>query len=327
MFIASRLQELGHEVRVYASNAAFAALGPKLPTVTEIPGLVLEYQDNRVKVGRSFRVNRRIWRDRQPVIRRLESELCAYRPHLVITDFEPFLPAAARESGFEFISVDHQHVIPGLRLNPPLKHWPHYLATLAVVYWTHRGESANLVTSFFHPKKPAQSNYHYFAPILRKEIVSAQPERGRYVLVYQTSSSFSRLPELLQQVPIDFRVYAFPREGQAGNCTFKPRNHSDFLADLTNCGWVLTNGGYTLMSEALALGKPVLSVPVEGQFEQWINSFHLQKLGYGEMFASSELSSARILQFAERQNRYSANLATKRFNGNDEILAKILSFL
>jgi hypothetical protein len=90
MFIASRLQELGHEVRVYASNAAYAALKPRLPNVSEIPGLVLEYENNQVKVGRSFRTNRRIWRSRRPVIERLKEELCGYRPHLVITDFEPF---------------------------------------------------------------------------------------------------------------------------------------------------------------------------------------------------------------------------------------------
>jgi len=327
MFIASRLQELGHEVRVYASNAAYSALELRLPNVREIPGLVLEYENNQVKMGRSFRTNRRIWRNRRPVIQRLKEELRAYRPHLVITDFEPFLPAAARASGFGFISVDHQHVIPGLRLNPPLKYWPHYLATLAVVYWTHSGETANLVTSFFRPVKPAQPHYHYFAPILRKEIVSARPERNGHVLVYQTSASFSRLPELLEQIPIDFRIYAFPREGKCGNCAFKPLNHPDFLADLASCSWVLTNGGYTLMSEALALGKPVLSVPVEGQFEQWINSYHLHKFGYGEMCATDELSPERIVRFHQAQDKYRTNLATRQFNGNGEILAKILSFL
>ena len=327
MFIVDHLQKLGHSVRVYASNAAYAAFRPKLPDVREIPGLVLKYRNNRVEIGRSIHANCGIWRSRRPVVARLKQELRAYLPHLVITDFEPFLPAAAWESGFPFISVDHQHVIPGLALRPPLTLWPHYLATLAIVRWTHSGEMANLITSFFQPTRPLQPQYHYFAPVLREEITAARPTERPHVLVYQTSASFSNLPDLLSELPMRFRIYAFPREGTFGNCTFKPRNHPEFLEDLIHCSWVLTNGGYTLMSEALALGKPVLSVPVEGQFEQWINSYHLHKLGYGEMCHSGDLTRARIKSFAAQQEQHRARLRNQQFNGNEQIIEKLLSFL
>ncbi|HLD86464.1 MAG TPA: glycosyltransferase family protein, partial [Candidatus Nanoarchaeia archaeon] len=40
-------------------------------------------------------------------------------------------------------------------------------------------------------------------------------------------------------------------------------------------------GGFTLISEALYLQKPILSIPVEGQFEQTLNALYLKKLGYG----------------------------------------------
>ncbi len=44
---------------------------------------------------------------------------------------------------------------------------------------------------------------------------------------------------------------------------------------------MVAGGGYTLMSEAVYLHKPLLSVPVEGQFEQVLNALYLEQLGYG----------------------------------------------
>ena len=36
-----------------------------------------------------------------------------------------------------------------------------------------------------------------------------------------------------------------------------------------------------LISEALYLGKPYLALPMQGQFEQQLNAFCLEQLGYG----------------------------------------------
>ncbi len=35
------------------------------------------------------------------------------------------------------------------------------------------------------------------------------------------------------------------------------------------------------MSEAVSIGVPLLSIPVEGQFEQELNARYLGRLGYG----------------------------------------------
>lgn len=321
------LRERGHEVRVFASHAAYRALQPLLPDLGEIPGLVLVYERNRVQVSPTLSRNWATWRGKAPVVRRLKSLLAEFRPHLAITDFEPFLPRAARELGIPFIAIDHQHVIPGLAMHKPVRYWPHFAATLALVLLTHRGEQANLVTSFYHPEKPYRPHYHYFGPILRPEVAGVRPRGGDHVLVYQTSDSFTRLPALLQRMPFQFRIYAFDRAGQEGNCCFKPRHHLDFLADLASCSWVLTNGGYTLISESLHLGKPVLSIPVEGQFEQWINADQLQRLGYGQTCAQRELSPELVAGFASRLDSYRHRIAGATFDGTAAILERTLSFL
>ncbi|MDY7027498.1 MAG: glycosyltransferase family protein, partial [Spirochaetota bacterium] len=60
-----------------------------------------------------------------------------------------------------------------------------------------------------------------------------------------------------------------------------PNPDEDFVSALAGCRGVITNSGHQLLSEALHLGKPVLSIPMEGQFEQKLNAEMLNKAGRG----------------------------------------------
>ena len=115
----------------------------------------------------------------------------------------------------------------------------------------------------FYPPVPAGRKVEFFPPVLRDQVLSITPRDDNYVVVYQTSSSFTRLPELLKRLPFRFKVFAYERTGQDGNISYFPRSDVRFIEEVGGASWVLTNGGYTLMSEALYLGKPVFSIPVD----------------------------------------------------------------
>jgi uncharacterized protein (TIGR00661 family) len=325
--VVEALRSRGHDVRVFASHVAYQVLAPKLPHVTEIPGMVLAYKNNRINLPSTLLRNAETWRRRANTVRQIGNELAAFKPELAVTDFEPFLPLAAKGLNVPFVSLDHQHVIPGLALRPPSRFLPQFAATLVIVHFTHRGEIANLVTSFFHPTKPFKTHYRYFGPILRPEIRDLNVRNLGHVLVYQTSTSFGNLPELLRDLPFEFRFYAYPREGRDGNCVFKPRNHPDFFEDLASCSWVLTNGGYTLISESLFLGKPVLSVPVAGQFEQWINAYFLQKLGFGMSCQKEQFTQQIVRSFAAQRDAFARGIQSRDFNGTDSVVNELVSYL
>ncbi|MCL4259129.1 MAG: hypothetical protein KJZ52_00755, partial [Anaerolineales bacterium] len=60
-----------------------------------------------------------------------------------------------------------------------------------------------------------------------------------------------------------------PREDSVdGNLEFKPRSEEGFVEDLRTARGVVAGGGFSLMSEAVYLGKPMLAMPLLGQFEQ-----------------------------------------------------------
>jgi uncharacterized protein (TIGR00661 family) len=129
-------------------------------------------------------------------------------------------------------------------------------------------------------------------------------------------------------VPFHFKVFAYEeREGRDGNISYFPRADQRFIEEVGNASWVLTNGGYTLMSEALYLGKPVFSLPVAWQFEQWLNARYLEDLGYGLMCDDLRDFPLKLLEFTGQLDRYRKNIKRENFFGNERALARVLTFL
>lgn len=71
---------------------------------------------------------------------------------------------------------------------------------------------------------------------------------------------------------------------------------------MSNAKAVITNGGFTLISEAIYLKKPIYSIPAIGNFEQLLNGFYIDKLGYGEMHEKVNVST--LENFLNNLNKY-----------------------
>lgn len=325
--ISRALTRLGHEIKVLASNKAFVVLREQLPDVREIPGFFFVYRNNRVELVASFWGNLPLILEQSRTVRQIRDLIEDWQPDLAITDFEPFLPRAAHLSGLRCISLDHQGVIPHARPRLPLSQRIPSLAARTVVGMTGYREDARFATSFFYPSPPPKGNIEFFPPVLRERVVSITPRDDNYVVVYQTSSSFMRLPALLKQLPFECKVFAFERTGVDGNISYFPRSDTRFIEEVGGASWILTNGGYTLMSEALYLGKPVFSLPVDWQFEQWLNAYYLQDLGYGMMCEEFRDFDVKIKEFLGQLDKYRSRIARENFFGNDRALSRILEFL
>lgn len=173
---------------------------------------------------------------------------------LVLSDFEPFLPKAARKAGIPIIQLNHPAVV--LRSVAFTAE-----ALLAKVISTSMmGEyDIRIISSFYNGD---------VGPIIRKEIKNAVPGNGDYFVVYLYHTMSSKILEQIDRVRgIRYKVFPNPDE--------------NFISALAGCRGVITNSGHQLLSEALHLGKPVLSIPMEGQFEQKLNAEMLNKAGRG----------------------------------------------
>jgi uncharacterized protein (TIGR00661 family) len=161
--------------------------------------------------------------------------------------------------------------------------------------------------------------------VLRQEILSAHAEEGEHLLVYQTSESNRELPDLLRASGRECRIYGYRRDLKEdlvdGPLCFRPFSEQRFIEDLRTAKAVVANGGFTLLSEAVYLHKPVLSTPVKKQFEQLLNARYLERDGYG--LYAEELDGERLGEFLERLPEFGRSLAAFQQDGNQEILGAL----
>lgn len=224
-------------------------------------------------------------------------------PDVLINDFEPLSNYVAKILRIPCITVDNEAVIISTEYHVPARfRWNarkvRWLVSLISPFANKR-----IIPTFFYPKLQ-DKNAVLCSPVMQNEVFSKKARVGKHVLVYQTSkTNDALLPALLGVPEVRFVVYGFECEARMKNVEFK---RTGFLYDLRSCSAVITNGGFTLMTEALALGKPVLSLPVLGQFEQVLNGLYLDKIGFG--MCSFETSADVIRNFLHKKEKFRREL-------------------
>ena len=325
--VITHLLETGHEVKVVVSGRAHDFLRERLQghsnlQIEEIEGLTLRYFENRLDKSESLFENLR----KSPkalaknieVYRRVAEQ--GFRPEIVISDFESWAAFYALNHRLPVISIDNMQIINRCRHDSNVigdRDWNYRLARLAVKSKI-PGAYHYLVTSFFYPKV-RKKRTTLVPPIVRPEISSARRERGEHVVVYQTASKNDALLATLEALPYEFRVYGLRRSAQEGNVTLREFSETGFVDDLRTARALLSGGGFSLLSEAVTLGVPTLSVPVEQQFEQQLNARYLQHLQYGEW--TERFTAAAIERFLENAPRYEARLAALPKHDNSMLFA------
>ena len=125
---------------------------------------------------------------------------------------------------------------------------------------------------------------------------------------------------------VPFHVYGTGArvESVQENVTVKPMGPG-FLGDLASSRAVIAGAGFTTMTEAIYLGKPMLAVPFEGQYEQILNASYLSEMGYGER--AREITREGVGAFLERAETYRTNLSGLVHDGNRALLAELEEML
>jgi uncharacterized protein (TIGR00661 family) len=317
------LRRKGHRVLCATSARAVAFLRRAGFDVVELGGLRLAYVDGAMDLGESIRKN---LGDAPAMLARNVPawQACQrFDPDAVVTDFEPFGALFARAHGLPAYSVDnHQAIARCAHARDVVGDDAGEMAAMrAFVHAVAPGCRAYVATSFyFPPPEPACARDTVLVPpILRDGVLRARPSDGEHVLVYQTSTSDTRLLDALRSVPSQrFVVYGLRQNAQVDNCTLRDFSEEGFLRDLASARGVVTNGGMSLLGEAVALGKPVYSVPVRGQFEQVLNARYLAKLGYG--CTSATIEPGVLAEFLHDLPGYASTLrAAPRHDANQAL--------
>ncbi len=340
----------GHHVKVVVSNRAYGFLdkaftssfprtaeareGQGAIDVIEIRGLVMHYVEGAFDETKSVVKNfLRVPGLVAENVGAYYDDVVRWKPQAVISDFDSFTYIYAKAHGLPILSIDNQQIIQRTAIPDAAKEEDRgsYRATKAFVKAKLPGCERYVVTSFFYP--PIREKYLdrtvLVPPILRKAILDAKPipvSDAKHYLVYQTSTSDSSLIPTLNAVSDQkFIVYGLNRDEIQGNCTLKPFSETGFVHDLATSRGVLSNGGYSLLGEAVSLHRPVFSVPVRNQYEQLLNAFYVRELGYG-MF-EERIAEEPLRKFVARTPEFAENVAKFSHDSNQKLFATLKSTL
>jgi uncharacterized protein (TIGR00661 family) len=316
--VLSHLVAQGHVVHVASFDRGLQNLSPQFD-VTEIYGFRFAYVNNRVRYKRTIAKNLITVPQAARSLSRLKELVEEWETDLVITDFEPLTCHVGHRKKLPVISIDNQHCLTNAVVSYPSKFRRDAAAAKLVTRLMTPRANAYLVISFFSaPVK--KRNTFLFPPLLRKEILDATPTQGEHVLVYVTSPA-PALAKLLSSVRCPLIAYGFGHEGQEGNIRYKKPSVEGFFSDLISAQAIIANSGFSLVTEALHLGKPYLAVPVSHQFEQVFNAYWLDKTGYGAYW--EQLTRECIESFLYNLPLYREKLADYPRQGNSALLEKL----
>jgi uncharacterized protein (TIGR00661 family) len=323
--LAAHLTRRGHAVMIATSGKSVDVFARSFPNVVAVCGMRTAYEEGRVRNARTvkdlFAGAPHAIRHNTRAGMRAMSE---FDPELVVTDFDSFSRSLGRIMGRPVISIDHQHVLDRFEHAACVRAQlsPMFRVAAQIV----RAKTPNcrhyVVSSFFFPHARASKALEttLVGPILRPEILAARATAvaGEHVLVYQTAAGDPRLlPALHAQPKTRFVVYGTGHAGgEDRNVTFVEFDEARFIRDLASARAVIANGGFTTLSEAVALGKPVFSVPIQGQPEQELNAAYVEALGLGTY--ARAIDAATLERFLTRVGHFHHASDPRLFTGTSD---------
>lgn len=308
-----------HDLLITASQKAYPYLHERYPNVHRIEGFSFQYEQNKVNMHTTFDFFVKHFLEYQKKnMLHLHRLLHDFKPHIIISDFEPF--SHWLSFGLPIINIDNINLLSRAKIHVE-KEYKQDLAFAQAFIRIYFGNLPRtprnkhyVIPSYTFP--PAKRQTVLCKPLLRKEVFLRKPSIGKHLLVYQTTDTNPALLDTLRSVDASFVVYGFGKNKKEGNVQLKSFSPTRFLDDLASARGVIVNGGHNVISEALFYGKPVLAVPLQHQFEQIFNGLSLQKEGFG--FLTEVVTPKDIETFLDSLSSFRTAIARKLSSWNNQ---------
>lgn len=318
-----------YDVQIVTSGKAFQFLTNFFPNrVHEIEGYHLAYKNAEVSISKTF------FNTLKDAPKKLQTNFLQYKnlhhslkPDLVISDFESFSHFYAKANKIPLLSIDNIQMLNRCKLDIhiPSSEKNNFSIGKAITKAKVAGANHYFISSFFNAPV-IKSNTSFVPPIIRDEIIKLKPSKGKHILVYQTSSSQTNLVTELQKLPNEkFYVFGFNRDETHENVELKKFSETEFIQLLANAKAVICNGGYSFISEAVYLHKPICSVPIANQIEQFVNAAYVEKYRYGRAF--TDFSADKIKAFIYDLNTFNENISSYKQQGNVELFKALKNWI
>lgn len=301
-----------HEIMIVCSGEPYKLLSKQLDNVYDTGGFELFFKDNRIINLKTIKKNiEKINQKTFNHLERIDEAVLEFKPEIVISDWESYTSFKAKELKLPLISIDNQHYLIYGKYDTPLiesfQKWKAEIVLKSLV------KEADVYIIFLLPGCLLQNKKNIYGvnPLIRKELFKTKVSDKGFYLVYQSTQDYNAISKLLKKIDKKFVIYGFGKDKVEENLTFKKfTDDKEFINDLSSCSGVITNGGFTLISEAMYLGKPLFTVPIINHFEQVLNALYIKKnkLGiYSEDFNEKKLRRFVNTSFDLKKSKMRSN--------------------
>ncbi|WP_299525222.1 MJ1255/VC2487 family glycosyltransferase [uncultured Methanobrevibacter sp.] len=320
--IIDRIKEK-YDIYIFSSDRAYNYLNKKFDNVYKIGGFNTVYINNKVSnIKTLINAIKRNPLNIKEGYEELYKKARKLSPDIIVTDFEIYATIVSKLLNIPLISLDNIHMITQTAIDYPPKHQGEMLKAKGVIKSYVIKPKIHILTSFFYPKIRPKKRAVLYPPVIREDILKLKPTTEDHIVVYQTSKESGKLVEQLKSLNEQFIVYGFNKDKIDENLRYKLFNEDEFYNDLASAKAVICNGGFTFISEAICLKKPIYSVPAIGNFEQTLNGFYVEKLGYGEYH--EQMNPQKVEKFLKRLPKYQSNLSKVKKTNNDGIINELI---
>ncbi|MEX2476811.1 MAG: glycosyltransferase family protein [Gracilimonas sp.] len=232
----------------------------------------------------------------------------------VVNDFEPVTAWAAHQAGIPCVAISHQASFLSDKCPRPEK----------------RSAVAEQVMRYFAPSSAAVGSHYlrYDAfiepPIIRRHIRDLSPTSGDHVTVYLPAFDHQTLCSIFSQVKkMKWHIFS-PTCEEAyvkGNVKVHPVGKKSFLKSIENCLGIVSATGFETTSEAMFLGKKLLTIPIKNQYEQLCNAAALEELGGEVVYQVDQKFTQKLDQWIE----YGVALSLPEISDEEDLVRKILT--
>ena len=212
---------------------------------------------------------------------------------LVINDFEPVSAWACKRRNVPCISLSHQCAVLHTDAPPPVE----------------SDLMGRIVLRRYAPVT-AEYGFHFksfgeniFTPVIRREIRQLQPtDKGHYTVylpAYDDETSYrhlSQFPDARWEVFSKHNKQPFTR----GNVTIQKIDNRAFIESMASSTGVLCGAGFEGPAEAMYLGKKVMVVPMQAQYEQQCNASGAMAMGAAMIRSLAEKSYPVIREWLDK---------------------------
>jgi len=254
-------------------------------------------------------------------VKAYEKLIASWKPDVVLADSDFYCLGPARRAGVPLVTLNNSAYI--VETYKALQQKPSGCGfSFNVIercdYWLQRRYANVTICPVLRPQEGLAEKFRQIEPIVRAGFAPNETNEPSDDLVVMLGGSS------IGSGNIDLRRYPGPMTVLGKLEAVPPQAHvigfqSDPLPWLRRARFVMIQGGFSSISDILALEKPAVIVPIAGHAEQHINAMTVEQLGLG-IAAIGGTVEHHLDRLRQCEPEVRANLAARRgrYRGADQ---------